>query len=43
MYSISDLLEIGSPEEIIPATKVEDVIEDRSIPSDLPSEQSMNN
>ena len=39
MYSISNLLEIGSVEELVMGVKVQDIIEDLSIPSDLPSEQ----
>ena len=39
MYYISNLLEIGSAEELILGVKVQDVMEDISLPSDLPSEQ----
>jgi len=38
MYSISDLLEIDSAEDLIMATKVEDCIDDLAIPSTFPSE-----
>ena len=39
MYSISDLLEIGSAEELVMGTKLQDISEDVAIPSDMPSEQ----
>jgi len=39
MHYISDLLEIGSAAELIMGTKVQDVMEDISMPSDFPSEQ----
>ena len=39
MYYNSDLLEIGSAAELIVATKVQDVSEDISLPSEFPSEQ----
>jgi len=39
MYYISSLLEIGSAEELIMGMKVQDVMEDISIPSEFPLEQ----
>jgi len=39
MYSISDLIEIGSAAELIMGTKVQDVMEDIAVPSEFPSER----
>ena len=39
MYAISDLLEIGSAEELVMAVKLEDIVDDVTIPSSYPSEQ----
>jgi hypothetical protein len=39
MYTVSDLTEIGTAEDLILATKMQDFSDDMSVPSDLPSEQ----
>ncbi len=39
MSTISDLVEIGTAEDLILATKMQDFADDVAIPSDLPSEQ----
>ena len=39
MYTITDLVEIGTAEDLILASKMQDFYDDLSIPSDWPSEQ----
>ena len=39
MYTLSDLTEIGTAEELILQTKMQDFYDDVSVPSDLPAEQ----
>jgi hypothetical protein len=39
MYTLSDLTEIGTAEDLILATKVQDQDDDISLPSAFPSEQ----
>ena len=39
MYTVSDLVDVGTAEDLILATKMQDFADDVSIPSDLPSEQ----
>ena len=39
MYTISDLVEIGTAEDLILATKMQNFEDDIAVPSDLPSEQ----
>lgn len=39
MYSISDLLEIGSVRELVMSTKVHAALDDVAFPSDFASEQ----
>lgn len=39
MYTKSDLVEIGMAEDLILATKMENVEDDAAFPSDWPSEQ----
>ena len=39
MYTISDLTEIGTAEDLILAVKMQDFSDDVSIPSDCPFEQ----
>ena len=39
MYTVSDLNEIGTAEDLILATKMQDFYDDVSVPSDFPAEQ----
>lgn len=39
MYSISDLLEIGSAKELVMAVKVQGIVDDITVPSTFPSEE----
>jgi len=39
MYTVSDLTEIGTAEDLILSIKVQDQEDDVSVPSALPSEQ----
>lgn len=39
MYTISDLVEVGTAEDLILATKMQNFEDDIAVPSDLPAEQ----